>query len=134
MMKGSLIQRTQFMHVRALSGRACATQITRFGHNPADEAEGWVVDHNGGSRVLAVTSDRDTALQMLESTSDLIAESVLRGISLLKGAWALRLPGYARGRRGVVGAVPRHCSSGLSTAPARVPPGSTALQVTFMEG
>jgi len=27
----------------------------------------------GGSRVLAVTSDRDTALQMLESTSDLIA-------------------------------------------------------------
>jgi len=26
-----------------------------------------------GSRVLAVTSDRDTALQMLESTSDLIA-------------------------------------------------------------
>jgi hypothetical protein len=29
--------------------------------------------HNGGYRVLAVTSDRDTALQMLESTSDLIA-------------------------------------------------------------
>jgi hypothetical protein len=28
---------------------------------------------NGGSRVLAVTSDRDIALQMLESTSDLIA-------------------------------------------------------------
>jgi hypothetical protein len=27
---------------------------------------------NGGSRVLAVTSDGDTALQMLESTSDLI--------------------------------------------------------------
>ena len=33
----------------------------------------------GGSPlcVLAVTSDRDTALQMLESTSDLIADSAL---------------------------------------------------------
>jgi len=32
---------------------------------------------NGGYRVLTVTSDGDTALQMLESTSDLIAESAL---------------------------------------------------------
>jgi hypothetical protein len=32
---------------------------------------------NDRFRVLAVTSDRDTALEMLESAGDLIAESVL---------------------------------------------------------
>jgi len=33
---------------------------------------------NGGSRVLAATSDRDTGLQMLEGTSDLIEYSLDR--------------------------------------------------------
>ena len=31
---------------------------------------------DGGSRVLAVAGDRDTALQLLESASDLIADVV----------------------------------------------------------
>lgn len=36
--------------------------------------DGRPADHNGGYRVPTVTSDRDTALRTLESTSDLIAE------------------------------------------------------------
>ena len=36
------------MHVRALSKSACITQIARFGNNPCDQADGFVVDQNGG--------------------------------------------------------------------------------------
>jgi hypothetical protein len=46
---------------------------------PTDRDSDRAAVQIGGSRVLAVTSDRDTALQMLESTSDLIpADSVRR--------------------------------------------------------
>jgi len=35
-----------------------ATQITRFGYNPGDQADGWVVDHIGSSaRPVQLTSD-----------------------------------------------------------------------------
>jgi hypothetical protein len=48
--------------------------------------------HNGGYRVLAVTSYGDTALQMLESKSDLIADSALPGDLSLPFTRARRSP------------------------------------------
>jgi hypothetical protein len=59
-------------------------RLRRFAHAQNDliwtAADATELDHaaapNGGSRVLAVTSDRDATLPLLESVSDLIAESV----------------------------------------------------------
>jgi hypothetical protein len=54
-------------------------------------------EHIGGSRVTAVISDRDTALQMLESTSDLI-ESVCARTGLIARDIASRRLGSVYGR------------------------------------
>jgi hypothetical protein len=53
--------------------------ITRFWRDPGDHAGDKASAHIGGSRVLAVTSDRDAALPLLKSVSELIAESALHG-------------------------------------------------------
>jgi hypothetical protein len=50
---------------------------------------------NGGSRVLAVTSDRDTGLQMLEGTTNPIADSARVAITLDASCSACRMSGSA---------------------------------------
>jgi hypothetical protein len=52
--------------------------------------------HIGGYRVRAVTSYGDTALQMLESKSDLIADSALPGDLSLPFTRARRSPSSVR--------------------------------------
>jgi len=57
-------------------GRICDgigfAQIKPICAAPACRTEGTIPVPNGGSRVLAVTSDRDAALPLLKSVSDLI--------------------------------------------------------------
>jgi hypothetical protein len=68
-----------------------------FGSAVGDHAGCCMGAHNGGSRVTAVISDRDTALQMLESTSDLI-ESVCARTDLIARDIASRRLGSVYGR------------------------------------
>jgi hypothetical protein len=101
--------------------QSLAAQNIPFRRDPAGQPGHGSAVHNGGSRVTAVISDRDTALQMLESTSDLI-ESVCARTDLIAWDIASRRLGSVYGRlataaRGACGAHrSRCCRAGLASA------------------